>query len=167
MNLTILIILLAGMIVSTVMCVMLRSLLKAAIALAFTSAILSIVMFVMGAPLAGVFELSVCAGLITVIFISAISMTGTHSKEEIAAKVKVRLKRFIYLPFVLIILFAILLVVIWPHVDGTLITNVAASGLKVQDVLWGKRQLDIFGQIAIILAGVFGIVVFFKERDVE
>ncbi|MDR3644105.1 MAG: NADH-quinone oxidoreductase subunit J, partial [Clostridia bacterium] len=94
MNITILIILLAGMVVSAAACVMMRNLLHAAIMLAVTSAILAIAMFVLNAPLAGVFELSVCAGLITVIFVSAISMTKTYTKEELKIKSRVRLKRF-------------------------------------------------------------------------
>jgi hypothetical protein len=31
-------------------------------------------------------------------------------------------------------------------------------------VLWGQRQLDLFGQVVVLLAGIFGVVVLFKER---
>ena len=34
----------------------------------------------------------------------------------------------------------------------------------VRNVMWKFRQTDILGQIVIILAGVFGVVVLFKER---
>jgi ethanolamine transporter EutH len=34
---------------------------------------------------------------------------------------------------------------------------------SVQQVIWHTRQLDIAGQIIIILAGVFGVVILFKE----
>ena len=38
-----------------------------------------------------------------------------------------------------------------------------AAQSDVRDVLWNSRQLDIFGQIVVLLAGVFGIVLLFKE----
>jgi hypothetical protein len=31
-------------------------------------------------------------------------------------------------------------------------------------VLWGLRHLDLFGQIIVLLAGAFGVVIFFKEK---
>ena len=163
MDLT-LIILLAGLVISAAICVVMRNLLKAAIVLAAVSAILSIIMFVLGASLAAVFELSVCAGLITVVFISAISMTKIRTKEEITQKEKERRKRFVLLPVVLIVVLAAVLFFVWPHVNA-LIPYAANSTQTVQNELWGKRQVDLLGQIVIILAGVYGVIVFFKESD--
>jgi NADH-quinone oxidoreductase subunit J len=59
-----------------------NELLHSAILLGATSALLGIVFFVGAAPIAAVFELVVCAGLITVLFISAITLTkaGEESK---------------------------------------------------------------------------------------
>ena len=34
----------------------------------------------------------------------------------------------------------------------------------VRTVLWNFRQLDLFGQILILLAGVFGVLIFFKKE---
>ena len=34
----------------------------------------------------------------------------------------------------------------------------------VRTVLWNSRQLDLFGQILILLAGVFGVLVLFKRE---
>lgn len=167
MNQTIFVILLVALVISAVMCVMVRNLLKAAIVLALTSAILTVVMFMLDAPLAAIFELSVCAGLITVVSISAISMTKTYTKEELAEKVKARLKRFIYLPFILVVLLVVLLVALWPYIGFSEVISSGASALNVKDVLWNKRQMDILGQIIIILTGVFGVVVLFKERDAK
>ena len=58
----------------------LKDLVKAAIALGISSALLSAIFFVLGAPYAAVFELSVAAGLITVLLLSAIGMI--EKKEE-------------------------------------------------------------------------------------
>jgi hypothetical protein len=35
----------------------------------------------------------------------------------------------------------------------------------VREVLWMERHLDLFGQIAVLLAGAFGVVVLFKHRS--
>ncbi len=67
------------------MTVMIRDLLKAAVSLAALSAVLTVILFMLKAPLAAVFELSVCAGLITVVFVSTISMTKLRTKEQIRA----------------------------------------------------------------------------------
>ena len=62
------------LVVAALWTVMTRSLLRSAIGLALTSAILTLAIFRMNASLAAVFELSVCAGLIPVLFISVISL---------------------------------------------------------------------------------------------
>ena len=166
MDETIIIILLIGLVVSAVICVFIRNLLKASIMMAVISAVLAILMFLLGAPLAAVFELSVCSGLITVIFISAISMTRVRSKEEEAQRVKNRRRRFFLLPVLLIVLTTGLLFFLWPHL-AALIPNAAESTSAVTeaDVFWIERPADLVGQIIIVLAGVFGILIFFKEHD--
>ncbi|NLE99617.1 MAG: DUF4040 domain-containing protein [Anaerolineales bacterium] len=52
-----------------------KNLLRAAIALGVGSAALAILFFMLAAPYAGAFELSVGAGLISVLFIIVISLT--------------------------------------------------------------------------------------------
>jgi len=37
----------------------------------------------------------------------------------------------------------------------------------VRIILWNLRQLDLLGQIVILLAGAFGVAVLFKERKNE
>ena len=171
-NLAIMIILLLGLVIFAVLAVMIRSLLKASIALAITSAVLTVAMFMMKAALAAVFELSVCAGLITVVFISAISMTRPSTDEEVMAERKERIRRFMYLPFVLAAVCILLLWFAWTsNFDFSRFFNqfikTTASVSTVQEVLWNTRQLDVLGQVIIILAGVFGVVVLFKEREVK
>ena len=164
----ILILLLAGLVISAVVCVVKRNLIKTAIAIAAVSAILSTIMFLHGAPLAAVFELSVCAGLITVIFISAISMTRIQSKEEHVEMERARRKRFKLLPAILLLLLFAMLFFLWPYINSFVVPKAAiASDASVQDVLWNKMQADLLGQIVIILAGVFGVLLFFKESDTK
>lgn len=68
--------------VCAILAVHLRDLLRAAVSLAVLSVILAGLFFKLGAPYAGAFELSVCAGLITVLFISAISSVDTRQEPE-------------------------------------------------------------------------------------
>ena len=168
MNLTVIIILLTGMIVCAVACIVLSNLVKAGVAMAATSAILSIVMFMLKAPLAAAFELSVCAGLIPVIFMSTISMTNIKSQEELKELKKERKKKFLLFPLFLIILAAVLLALMWPYiVDFSRSYIIPAFTGNVRDILWNNRQIDLLGQIIIILAGVFGVIIFFKESVEE
>lgn len=53
----------------------LKDLIKASISLGVASAILAAIFFLLDAPYAAVFELSVCAGLVTVLLLSAVNMT--------------------------------------------------------------------------------------------
>jgi len=162
----VMILLLAGLVVSALICVTVQSLVKASIALALVSGIQSIIMFIMGAHLAAVFELSVCSGLITVVFISAISMTKVSSKEELEIKGKARHKRFILLPVLLITLAAFTLVIIWPYMAiFNAYIPAPPNTISEQDMFWNKRQADLLGQILIILVGVYGVLIFFKGHD--
>ena len=58
----------------------LKNLIKSSISLSIGSALLAIIFYILGAPIAAIFELSVCAGLVTVLLLSAIGMF--ENKEE-------------------------------------------------------------------------------------
>jgi len=72
--------LLVLLLASAVAAVAFRDLLWAAISLASASVTLTILFYQLSAPFASVFELSVAAGLVTVLFIAAISLV-TGAKE--------------------------------------------------------------------------------------
>jgi len=155
-------IILGLLVLSALLTVLLRNRLKAVIALAFTSALLTVLIFMMGAPLAAVFELSVCSGLITAIFISVLSLTHVEPTNEEMKHLKGRISKYIYLPVILMVVIALTLIM-KPDFITVICTN-AAPETSVQEVIWNQRQLDIAGQIVIILAGIFGVVILFKER---
>lgn len=130
------------------------------VGLAITSVILSIIMYRLNSPLAAVFELSVCAGLISVIFIITVSFTERVSKEMLPVRRKERLTRFWYLPF--IVIFAGLLLnqcLSIPHFE----LPPPAGQQDVRNTLWNLRHLDLLGQVIVLLAGAFGVAVLFKE----
>ncbi len=135
-------------------------LLRAAIALALTSAILAVVMYSLGATLAAVLELSVCAGLISVVFVSVISLTQRKPFKDYVVRRLSRMRRFWPLPLVLIGAGVALSFV---HAPVQIVLPLPAPQGDVRTVLWNLRQLDLFGQILILLAGVFGVLVLFKR----
>ena len=140
--------------------VMTRSLLRAGIGLALTSAVLAVVIFRLGSPLAAVFELSVCAGLISVLFISTISLTEPLTPQEVMQHMKERFSRFWILP-VVVIAGGVLLFLVKPPRLGALPGHETEH--DVRTIMWNLRQIDLVGQIIILLAGVFGVVILFRE----
>jgi NADH-quinone oxidoreductase subunit J len=153
-------VLLIALAVAALCTVMVRSLLRSAICLAVTSAVLSVLMFRLGCPVAAVFELSVCAGLISALFFCIITITEPLSPEKVRDEAKARLERFWYLPPIVLVAglalrFLSVNIYVWRAVPMEI--------SDVRNILWGQRQLDLIGQIIILLCGVFGIVILLKE----
>lgn len=69
------VLLIAVVLAGAVVAVLARNLIRAAVALGIGSAALAALFFLLRAPYAGGFELSVGAGLISVLFVVAISLT--------------------------------------------------------------------------------------------
>lgn len=154
-------ILLTAMVVSALWAVLARSLMRAAVALLITSALLTVFIYRLNCPIAAVFELSVCAGLIPVLFISSISLSQPLTKEKIIEHSKSRMSRFWYLPFILV-LAGIAMSLISVKIAFKLPPPEFVNDVRV--VLWSHRHIDILGQIIILLCGAFGVLILFKER---
>ena len=148
-------------VIAAVWTVMTTRLLRSVIGLAITSVILTIIMFQLQSPLAAVFELSVCAGLISAIFLSSIGLTQRLTDEQLAVRKKERLSKFWLLPVILVLAGVALY-----QLQIPLIFNLqpAQAENDVRNILWNLRHLDLLGQIVILLAGAFGVVVLFKEQ---
>lgn len=153
-------ILLICLVLAAVWTVMTIRLIHSIVGLALTSVIVSVLMFRLSSPLAAVFELSVCAGLISVIFIIAVSFTQRVSKEQLPMRRRERLIRFWYLPVVVAI--AALLLFYFLKMPQVVLPP-PAEEQSVRDVIWKVRHLDLLGQVIILLAGAFGVAVLFKE----
>jgi NADH-quinone oxidoreductase subunit J len=69
------VVLAVAMLAWAVVAVLSETMIRAAVALGLGSVSLAVLFFVLGAPHAGSFELSVGAGLISILFILAISLT--------------------------------------------------------------------------------------------
>ena len=157
---TLMTIVLVIMVLAAVWASMSPVLLRAAIALALASAMLAVVMYSLGATLAAVFELSVCAGLISVVFVSVISLTQRKPFKDILQDRRRRLGRFWPLPVVLL---GAGIALSFVHAPVHIALPLPNGGGDVRTVLWSFRQLDLFGQILVLLAGVFGVMVFFRR----
>jgi len=141
--------------------VMATRLIYSAIGLAFASAVLALVMFRMASPLAAVIELSVCAGLITAIFISVISLVKHETRGEVETRRGAHLKKYVVLPFLAAILGIALALATKRQ---ALPQPLPMAETDVRNVFWHMRQADLLGQIIMLLVGAFGIVVLFKLR---
>jgi len=64
-----------------IMAIELEELVKATIALGISSALLAAVFYLLTSPYAAVFELSVAAGLITILLLSSIGMIEKETKQ--------------------------------------------------------------------------------------
>jgi NADH-quinone oxidoreductase subunit J len=151
--------LLIGLVLFSVLAIVLRDLLRAAISLAVASLLLGIIFFRMSAPYAGVFEISVVAGLITVLFILTVALTKAGGDVRESKTVNV-----------LFLLFFVVFAAIDALVMKGLVQKVPALPSAPEagtfgEMLWTGRTLDLVGQIAVILAGVFSVLALFRKRD--
>jgi NADH-quinone oxidoreductase subunit J len=152
--------LVAGLVIAAIGAVVSIRLIRSVIGLAVASVLLTVMMFRLGSPLAAVFELSVCAGLIPAIFISTIGLTGRTAPEEMPGLRREKLKRYWLLPVLLVIAGLALTRVGIPVKDEIPVND----GAKVRNVLWNERQVDLIGQVVVLLGGALGVVVLVKER---
>ena len=136
-----------------------RHLINAAISLAAVSAACGVLMYVLGAHTAAIFEVSVCSGLVTVIFISAVSLSNGDRQASAPEK------RAHLLPIILVAIGAVLMIVAGLTNFSLNAPGQAAVAQGFENVFWETRQADLFGQMVAIIAGASAIVVFFKESE--
>lgn len=152
-------VLLGLLVLLSIGCCIFKDLLYVAVSLATISAILSLVLFKFGANIAGVFELSVCAGLITVLFIATVSLTKDSDKKR-----ESRLPTYFIPLFVLIFIGIDFFIMQW-LARSLLAVSAPQQAGTFQKVFWEMRGSDILGQVALILAGVFGILALFRLKE--
>lgn len=152
------------MLIFGVMAVMFRSMIKSAIALAAASVMLGIIMYELNSVWSALFEVSVCSGLVTVIFISAISLSNTDKKD--VEKQYMDKKRMKYLPVIMIVS-GIILTVVAMVIGFSPVSPAPAAEVadNFREILWNHRQADIWGQIIVVLTGSVSVVVLFRESE--
>lgn len=130
-------------------------LLHAALWLAGVSVTAALLLYLVGAYVMAVIELSVSVGLVTILLVFAISMVGADSPDRpVAHRINVPLVT------------AMLLLVI-----GLTIPLSGSRGAPASDsfsvVFWQQRQADVFAQIALIFAGVLGVLGLLAETGIK
>jgi NADH-quinone oxidoreductase subunit J len=155
-------ILIVGLIIPALIAAFAADILRSAIALLFTSVGLTLLFFMANAPLAAVFELSVAAGLITVLFVLTLSLIRPKSETETCERKKAHIKRFIPLPFILAAIAAVMWLTrgCWA---GAFSAQKVVETQTVGELLWSSRGLDLIGQVVILMVGVYGVVTLFKR----
>jgi len=116
--------------------------------LAAVSVLASILLFAMDASLVAAIELSVGAGLVTVIFVFAIGLAGELTQD---------LPSLIPRPLALgitVVAVGWLGWLVWPGAP----VEPLGEPTTLQAVFWEVRALDVWVQVALIVAGVLGIL---------
>ncbi len=143
-----------GAILCALQAVRAKRLLAAALYLAGVSVFSSIAVFLLGAAQVAVVELSVGAGLVTVLMVFAIAIAGDDGILAPAV-----------IPRTLAGLLALgaALLAAWLSIP-LLELNLAATEVPFADLFWEVRGLDAIVQVGLIFAGVMGILGLLVER---
>ena len=158
---TLQIMLLSGLVVFSAAAVLFRDLLRAAICLALASVTLSVVFFQLGAPYAAVFELSVGAGLVMVLLVSAIGLTRRNPSENEEKDKHV----FLILPVLALLVMAVIDIAAFVLMHGRVAAVVPGEQVAgFADTLWRVRWVDVLAQLGVILVGVFAVLALFRKE---
>jgi len=151
--------LLTLLVVFSAAAVMARNLLYSGVFLGLASVTLTLALYEMNAPWAALFELSVCAGLITVLFVSAVSLV--RKSESFVAEDRVR---FLALPFALGFFGLAFWLFSEPLSAALLPSPVVPAQASVGWIIWRARMFDVAGQLCLFAAGALAVNAFFKGK---
>jgi uncharacterized MnhB-related membrane protein len=139
----------AAIFVCALMAIREERLLISALWLAGTSALAAVMMYRLGAPEVAVIELSVGAGLVTVLFVFAINIAGEDTPS---------LRSLVPRPLAWLVAIAAVGLGAWMGVPAL---GVPASGPQATPfaaVLWEQRSLDVLLQVVLIVGGVLAVL---------
>jgi len=148
------IVLVSGCLLCALQAIRAQRLLASALWLAGVSILVSTWLYVLGAPEVAVIELSVGAGLVTVLFVFAIAIAGDD-----AMTVRSVVPSMLGLALVLG-----LMVLIGGLLLPTPEVAQAIDEPSFATVVWQGRGLDVLVQIALIFSGVLGVLGLLAER---
>lgn len=143
------VIVVAGLLVCAIQAARAKFLLHSALWLAGTSALVALEMYLMGAPEVAVIELSVGAGLVTVLFVFAINIAGEEAMSALPVVPR---------PLAWILVSAFVLMFGWMTKDILWMQVPVFEPLYFKTVLWENRLLDVLLQIVLLFAGVLGVL---------
>jgi len=145
---------LLGAVICAYRAIVAKRILSATIYLACISALVSAVIYLLGATQVAVMELSVGAGLVTVLLVYALSVVGDDALDPASVIPKP-------LAFGVVGLVILLLgLMTFPAIQ----TNLDKGSASLASVLWQNRVLDVWIQIALIFSGVMGVLGLLSEQ---
>jgi uncharacterized MnhB-related membrane protein len=147
----------AGIVVCAILAIRAQRLLTSALWLAGCSALVAVLLYLMGAAELAVIELSVGAGLVTVLFVFAINIAG-----EDATSLPSPLPRPLSWGVVLVAI-GLLAWRVLPELLPLPWLRVTDSG-TFSDWVWGNRMVDLLLQVVLIFAGVLGMMGLLSEH---
>jgi uncharacterized MnhB-related membrane protein len=151
-------ILFSGAVICAILAIQARRLLSSALWLAGVSGLMALGFYLIGAHEIAVIELSVGAGLVTVLFVFAIAIAG----DEAMSAPKLLPRPVIW---AIVALFVALLG--WVSLSWGEGTSPAASG-SFSETLWEERALDVLVQAALIFGGTLAVLgILAKELTVR
>lgn len=145
---------LVGMVLCAVKAIQTPKLINAALWLAGASALVSILIFLLGAPEIAVIELSVGAGLVTVLFVFAINITG-----EEPPMLAVAIPRPVSWGIVLFTA-GMMIYLNLPAINRVI---PVVQEMDFAATLWQNRALDMVLQAVLIFCGVLGVLGLLSE----
>jgi uncharacterized MnhB-related membrane protein len=147
-------VLLLGAVFCAYRAIVAKRILSATIYLACISALTSAVLYLLGAAQVAVMELSVGAGLVTVLLVYALSVVGDDAMDPTSVISKP-------LAFVLVGLTTLLLGwMVFPAVPAYF----ERGSMTLAISLWQTRVLDVWIQIVLIFSGVMGVLGLLSEK---
>ena len=135
-----------------------KRLLSAALYLACVSGFVAVTLYLLGAHEVAVIELSVGAGLVTVLLVYALSVVGEDALDPASVVPK---------PLAFAAVAACVLVLAWLALPSSA-TQPASTAIETANLsasLWQQRALDVWVQIALIFAGVLGVLGLLSEKS--
>jgi uncharacterized MnhB-related membrane protein len=140
--------LIAGAMICAYCAMTAKRMLTSTLCLAGTSAAVAVILYLLGAYQVAVIELSVGAGLVTVLLVYAISVVGDDATD--AGPV---------IPRSVAIILTVLTVVLFGRMGFSLTDKgMVVSVPPLVQSLWQQRVLDVWIQMVLIFAGVLGIL---------
>lgn len=139
----------AGILLCAILAVSSKRLLVSAIWLAVTSALVALMLYLLGALQLAVIELSVGAGLVTVLFVFAINISG-----EEPLNLKPVMPRPLAWGLVGVAAGMTIFLILKNGIMGWSLQTLTSTSM----ILWTNRYLDMMLQIAFIFCGVLGVL---------
>ena len=141
-------ILVVGAVVGALQAIRAKRLLVSALWLAGCSAMVSILFYAMEAREMAVIELSVGAGLVTVLFVFAISIAGEDTSD---------VRAFVPKPLAWALVLISIGLLGWMIIP-TIGTPIPSAEPSFSEVLWQQRGLDVIVQSGLMFAGIVGLL---------